>query len=471
MPKGESHLHFTNEEINEEQEENPSETGVNYALNKVNEAYSLETASHSYKSGKSQSKADNRQTAGYKSNEASKQRQKKTNKREAVSKVRKSAKTSDAAAKASKKSAEETEKAAEFIARHKKGILIFSGIAAMMLIMAGLFSTGSMLFTGVSSSVPLMTYPVEDADMLEVEKRYSEKESELREMLDKYEDTHEYDEYHFDIDAIGHDPYVLISAVTAMKGGAWKADETEEILNLLFDSQYILTEEIQNSPAPPPPVPVVTPRPEPKGTKPQRKGTVCFVTLKNFNLSHVPVHVMSHEQLSMYAVYMGCLGCRPDLFPASSYVRKYYETEYPVYDIPDEALSDERFAAMIKEAGKYLGYPYVWGGSDPETSFDCSGFVSYVCNNCGVGWNFGRLSAQGLKDICEIIPASEVKPGDLVFFEGTYDTAGASHVGIYVGGNTMLHCGDPIHYESFDTGYLRSHLSAYGRLPAPRASD
>ena len=304
MPKGESHLHFTNEEINEEQEENPSETGVNYALNKVNEAYSLETASHSYKSGKSQSKADNRQTAGYKSNEASKQRQKKTNKRETVSKVRKSAKTSDAAAKASKKSAEETEKTAEFIARHKKGILIFSGIAAVLLIMVGLFSTGSMLFTGVSSSVPLMTYPVEDADMLEVEKRYSEKESELREMLDKYEDTHEYDEYHFDIDAIGHDPYVLISAVTAMKGGAWKADETEEILNLLFDSQYILTEEIQNSPAPPPPVPVVTPRPEPKGTKQPLKNTsetasggktVCIVTLKNFNLSHVPVHVMSHE--------------------------------------------------------------------------------------------------------------------------------------------------------------------------------
>ena len=189
--------------------------------------------------------------------------------------------------------------------------------------------------------------------------------------------------------------------------------------------------------------------------------------LENFNLSHVPVYIMSHDQLSMYATYMSTLGNRPDLFPDSSYVDAYYNTEYEVYEIPPEALADPQFAAMIEEAEKYLGYPYVWGGSSPSTSFDCSGFVSYVLNNCGVGWDVGRLGASGLLGICTRVSSANVQPGDLIFFEGTYDTTGASHVGIYVGNNMMIHCGDPIQYARIDTSYWQSHFLAFGRLPSP----
>ena len=193
---------------------------------------------------------------------------------------------------------------------------------------------------------------------------------------------------------------------------------------------------------------------------------ICTVTLENFNLSHVPVYTMSQDQLSMYAIYMAALGNRPDLFPGSDYVN-LYGTDYERYEIPPEALEDEQFAAMIKEAEKYLGYPYVWGGSSPATSFDCSGFVSWVVNHCGVGWNVGRLGATGLYNICTPVSSANARPGDLIFFQGTYDTTGMSHVGIYVGGGQMIHCGDPIRYVSIETSYWQAHFAAFGRLPSP----
>ena len=188
---------------------------------------------------------------------------------------------------------------------------------------------------------------------------------------------------------------------------------------------------------------------------------ICTVTLENFNLSHVPVYIMGEEQLSMYAVYMSTLGNRPDLFPDSAYIEKYITDPPEDYEIPVEALEDETFAAMMEEATKYVGFPYVWGGSSPDTSFDCSGFVSWVINHSG--WDVGRLGAQGLYNICT--PVSTPQPGDLVFFTGTYDTPGVSHVGIYVGDSTMLHCGDPISYANLNTSYWQSHFFAYGRLP------
>jgi cell wall-associated NlpC family hydrolase len=190
---------------------------------------------------------------------------------------------------------------------------------------------------------------------------------------------------------------------------------------------------------------------------------ICTVTLENFNLSHVPVYIMSEEQLGMYATYMATLGNRPDLFPGSGYIGKYVEGSYTDYDIPPEALDDEVFAAIIKEAEKYLGYPYIWGGSSPSTSFDCSGFVSWVINHSG--WDVGRLGAQGLCNICTPVSSANVKPGDLVFFIGTYDTPGVSHVGIYVGNNMMIHCGDPISYANLNSSYWQSHFYRYGRLP------
>ena len=165
------------------------------------------------------------------------------------------------------------------------------------------------------------------------------------------------------------------------------------------------------------------------------------------------------------------MGNRPDLFGSSAYVGRYYDAEYEKYEIPPEALEDEQFAAIIKEAEKYLGFPYVWGGSSPATSFDCSGFVSYVYNNCGVGWNFGRLGAEGLRQLCTRVSSANVKPGDLIFFQGTYDTTGASHVGIYVGNNTMLHCGDPIQYSDISSPYWQQHFYQFGRLPSPYVTE
>ena len=258
--------------------------------------------------------------------------------------------------------------------------------------------------------------------------------------------------------------------ITALKGGEWTIDEIGGILETLFEKQYILTETVATE---------TRYRTETHiGYYTDENGNlqsyeyeaevpytyyICHVELENFNLSHVPVHIMSHDQLSVYAVYMSVLGNRPDLFPGSPYVNRYYHTQYEKYEIPPEALADEQFAAIIKEAEKYLGYPYVWGGSSPSTSFDCSGFVSWVINHSG--WDVGRLGAQGLCNICTPVPSANVKPGDLVFFTGTYDTPGVSHVGIYVGNNMMIHCGDPISYANLNSSYWQSHFYRYGRLP------
>ena len=287
--------------------------------------------------------------------------------------------------------------------------------------------------------------------------------ADLRSMLDNYEAAHSYDEYHFDLDGIEHDPYVLLSILSAFHPEGWTLAEVEADLQTLFDRQYILTESVEVE---------VRYRTE---TRTDSEGNtydvevpynyyICTVTLENFNLSHVPVYIMGEDQLSRYALYMAALGNRPDLFPGSAYIGKY-GGPVTTYDIPPEALEDEQFAAMIAEAEKYLGYPYVWGCSSPATSFDCSGFVSWVVNHCGVGWDVGRLGATGLYHICTPVSSANAKPGDLIFFQGTYDTDGMSHVGIYVGGGMMIHCGDPIQYANINTSYWQAHFAAFGRLP------
>lgn len=415
----------------------------------------------------------------FSSNPYSRWQQKQAIKREyAAAKAGKSAgntvKASEATAKAARKAAENTKKTGEFIARHKKGFLIVGGIAAMIVLILCTVSSCSMLIQGGATGVNVSTYPSEDADMLAAEAAYRAMEDELRDYLDNYESTHDYDEYHFELDDIEHDPYVLISAITALKGKEWTLFEVGWILDMLFEKQYILTETVETE---------TRYRTETRtGYYTDADGNlqsyeydvqvpytyyICTIKLENFNLSHVPVYIMSQDQLSLYAMYMATLGNRPDLFGSSEYIGKYYTAGYEKYEIPPEAMEDEQFAAIIKEAEKYLGYPYVWGGSTPATSFDCSGFVSYVYNNCGVGWSFGRLGAEGLRQLCTRVSAANVRPGDLVFFQGTYDTTGASHVGIYVGNNMMLHCGDPIQYTSLNSSYWQSHFLAYGRVPAP----
>ena len=376
------------------------------------------------------------------------------------------AKAAENTAKAAKKAAEKAEKAGKYVWEHRRGFAIAAAILLMLAFLLNGLSSCSVMMDGVGSGIAASTYPSQDADMLGAEAQYCEMEAELQRYLDTYESTHDYDEYHFDLDTIEHDPYVLISIITALHQGEWTLDEVQGTLQMLFDRQYILTEDVV----------VETRYRTETDTWTDADGNthtdtyqvpydyyICTVTLENFNLSHVPVYIMSEEQLGMYATYMATLGNRPDLFPGSGYIGKYVEGSYTDYDIPPEVLDDEVFAAIIKEAEKYLGYPYVWGGSSPSTSFDCSGFVSWVINHSG--WDVGRLGAQGLCNICTPVSSANVKPGDLVFFTGTYDTPGVSHVGIYVGNNMMIHCGDPISYANLNSSYWQSHFYRYGRLP------
>ena len=375
-------------------------------------------------------------------------------------------KTAEATAKAAKKTAQETKRATFFVVRHWKGCLIVGGIAFIVLLFFGGLSSCSLFGGNSGSGLIASSYLSEDADITGAESAYVAMEAELQDMLNNIESEYPgYDEYRVTADEIEHDPYVLISILSAWHEGVFTLNEAQSTLEMLFDKQYILTvtEEVE-----------VRYRTE---TRTDSEGNeydvevaynyyILNVDLENFNLSHVPVYIMGEEQLSMYAMYMSSLGNRPDLFPQSGYISKYYENPPADYEIPPAYLEDEQFARLIEEAEKYVGFPYVWGGSSPETSFDCSGFVSYVLTNSGL-YNTGRLGAQGLYNISTRV--SNPQPGDLVFFTGTYDTPGVSHVGIYVGEDgdgspVMLHCGDPIQYAKLDTSYWQSHFYAYGRL-------
>ena len=356
------------------------------------------------------------------------------------------------------------EKVSAYIKEHPGGLLLLVAAFLLLVVLQSCMSSLVTVGNSVAGAIGASTYAAEDADLLGAEAAYCALEDELQRYLDTYTytRTHDYDEYHFDLDTIEHDPYVLLSIVCALHEGEWTLDEVRGTLQMLFDRQYILTEDV-----------VVEQRyyletdtwtDEDGNTHSDTYRVyydyyICTVTLENFNLSHLPVYLMGEETLSRYALYMATLGNRPDLFPSSPYVGKY-TNKPPAHEIPEDYLAVETFAAILKEAEKYVGYPYVWGGSSPSTSFDCSGFVSYVYNQCG--WDFGRLGAQGLYNIST--RTSSPKPGDLVFFTGTYDTPGISHVGIYVGDGWMLHCGDPISYANLNTSYWQSHFYAYGKL-------
>ena len=334
-----------------------------------------------------------------------------------------------------------------FVRRHPVGIV---ATLLCLLLLAGLQSCVSSMTAignGMGGSLAATTYPADDTDLLRAEAAYAGLETDLQSYLDTYESTHDYDEYHFDLDGLEHDPYVLLSILSALHENGWTLADVEDDLQSLFDRQYILTERV-----------VVETRHDSEGNS--YSWYVCYVTLENKNLSHLPIYIMSEEQMSRYSLYMASLGNRPDLFPDSGYVDKYTKPG-DRYEVPAEALADETFAAMLEVAEQFVGYPYVWGGSSPATSFDCSGYLSYILNQCG--WNVGRLGAQGLYNYCT--PTSDPKPGDLVFFVGTYDTLGVSHCGLYLGDGMMLHAGDPIGYANLNTNYWQSHFYAYGRLP------
>lgn len=365
-----------------------------------------------------------------------------------------------------KLAAEGGERVAEFAARNWKTILIVAvfGLLALLLI-TGLQSCTVMAGTA-GTGVTASSYFSKDKDMLGAEKAYAKLEQKLQRYLDTYEATHNYDEYHFYLDEIEHDPYVLISILSALHDGVFTLAEVQGELEMLFEKQYILTETVTMQIRyrtkmmviiGPYGVPQVITYQEPY------EYYICTVKLKNKDLSHLPVEVLTEEQLSAYSLYMRTLGNRPDLFGQAQYPNASTIKQPTYYDIPPEALKDDRFAAMMEEATKYIGYPYVWGGSSPSTSFDCSGYISWVLNHSG--WNVGRQTAQGLYNLCTPVSTAQVKPGDLVFFKGTYDTPGVSHCGIYVGNSIMLHCGDPISYTNLNSKYWQEHFYSYGRLP------
>lgn len=364
------------------------------------------------------------------------------------------------------------------IRRKKRSVFLIGLLLSLLLFVMHSLSSCSVILDGTLTSIASATYPSEDSDMKAAEAMYRQMETDLQQELDNYLTLHpEYDDVTVDCDKIEHDPYVLISMLTALKNGRpWTIDDVAGLLRTIFDKQYIRTETVTT---------------ETRYRKEWQTGVryvrdprtgqfypeyyqyeasvpylyrTVHVEIENFNLSHLPVYLMSRQQMGLYAMYMSQLGNRPDLFPGSPYIQKYLVTKYPKYEPPPEDLQDPVFAAIFEEANKYLGYPYVWGGASPKTSFDCSGFVSWVLNQSG--WNIGRLGSQGLYDRSTVIQPEDVRPGDLIFFTKTFEADNdVTHVGIMVNQNTMIHCGDPIQFTRIDDAYHIEHFYAFGRIP------
>ena len=364
--------------------------------------------------------------------------------------------TMENAVRAARQAAEKSKATGSFVWKHKKGFAIAAALFLAVSVFLNGLSSCTVLAEGVLSGLGGSTYSSADVDMLGAEAAYAGMEAALKNELDNYADLHPgHDEYQFDLDEIGHDPYVLISLLTACHRGAWTLADVGETLEMLFERQYTLTETVARETR------------YDENDQPY-EYTICKVKLTNFDLSHLPVYVLDEDGMHLYAVYMSTLGNRPDLFPTSEYPNASQREDYLDYDVPRSALEDETFAAMLKEAEKYLGFPYVWGGTNPSTSFDCSGFVSWVINHSG--WNYGRLGVMGLENVCTPVSKTNAKPGDLVFFIGTYDAPypdRPSHVGIYVGNGMMIHCGSPISYANINTPYWQNHYYGFGRLREP----
>ena len=384
--------------------------------------------------------------------------------------------TAAGTAKAAHGTASMTEKAFQFVQSHSHIIIGIAAVGLLVLVIAGSVSSCSVLINGGGNVVLGTSYTAEDEDLKGVETDYTKLEDKLRKKIDRIETDHPgYDEYRYNLAEIGHNPYELASLLT-VEFENYTRSQVQARLQSIFEAQYELklVEKVE-----------IRTRKETRvgysynpitGTghtytyqvTVQYEYKILNVTLLNRGVDYVARNSgLTDDQLQRYEVTLDCRGNRDDLFAGIAFATPDgagSSGEYQDYDIPGEALTDEKFRKMITEAEKYLGYPYVWGGSSPSTSFDCSGFVSWVINHCGNGWNVGRQTANGLMGKCDIIPKSEAKPGDLIFFQKTYNTSGASHVGIYVGNGMMIHCGNPISYASIETNYWRQHYYCMGRI-------
>lgn len=384
--------------------------------------------------------------------------------------------TASGTAKAAQGTVSITEKAFQFVQSHSHIIIGIAAVGLLVLVIAGSVSSCSVLINGGGNVVLGTSYTAEDEDLKGVETDYTRLEDKLRKQIDRIETDHPgYDEYRYNLAEIGHNPYELASLLT-VEFENYTRSQVQARLQSIFEAQYELKLEEKVE---------IRTRKETRvgyhynpitGTghtytyqvTVQYEYKILNVTLLNRGVDYVARNSgLTDDQLQRYEVTLECRGNRDDLFAGIAFATPDgagSSGEYQDYDIPGEALTDEKFRKMITEAEKYLGYPYVWGGSSPSTSFDCSGFVSWVINHCGNGWNVGRQTANGLMGKCDIIPKSEAKPGDLIFFQKTYNTSGASHVGIYVGNGMMIHCGSPISYASIETSYWRQHYYCMGRI-------
>ena len=384
--------------------------------------------------------------------------------------------TAAGTAKAAQGTASMTEKAFQFVQSHSHIIIGIAAVGLLVLVIAGSVSSCSVLINGGGNVVLGTSYTAEDEDLKGVETDYTKLEDKLRKKIDRIETEHPgYDEYRYNLAEIGHNPYELASLLT-VEFENYTRSQVQARLQSIFEAQYELKLEEK--------VEIRTRKETRVGYRynpitgtghtytyqvtVQYEYKILNVTLFNRGVDYVARNSgLTDDQLQRYEVTLECRGNRDDLFAGIAFATPDgagSSGEYQDYDIPGEALTDEKFRKMITEAEKYLGYPYVWGGSSPSTSFDCSGFVSWVINHCGNGWNVGRQTANGLMGKCDIIPKSEAKPGDLIFFQKTYNTSGASHVGIYVGNGMMIHCGNPISYASIETNYWRQHYYCMGRI-------
>jgi hypothetical protein len=384
--------------------------------------------------------------------------------------------TAAGTAKAAQGTASMTEKAFQFVQSHSHIIIGIAAVELLVLVIAGSVSSCSVLINGGGNVVLGTSYTAEDEDLKGVETDYTKLEDKLRKQIDRIETDHPgYDEYRYNLAEIGHNPYELASLLT-VEFENYTRSQVQARLQSIFEAQYELKLEEK--------VEIRTRKETRVGYRynpitgtghtytyqvtVQYEYKILNVTLLNRGVDYVARNSgLTDDQLQRYEVTLECRGNRDDLFAGIAFATPDgagSSGEYQDYDIPGEALTDEKFRKMITEAEKYLGYPYVWGGSSPSTSFDCSGFVSWVINHCGNGWNVGRQTANGLMGKCDIIPKSEAKPGDLIFFQKTYNTSGASHVGIYVGNGMMIHCGNPISYASIETNYWRQHYYCMGRI-------
>lgn len=384
--------------------------------------------------------------------------------------------TASGTAKAAQGTVSITEKAFQFVQSHSHVIIGIAAVGLLVLVIAGSVSSCSVLINGGGNVVLGTSYTAEDEDLKGVETDYTRLEDKLRKQIDRIETDHPgYDEYRYNLAEIGHNPYELASLLT-VEFENYTRSQVQARLQSIFEAQYELKLEEK--------VEIRTRKETRVGYRynpitgtghtytyqvtVQYEYKILNVTLLNRGVDYVARNSgLTDDQLQRYEVTLECRGNRDDLFAGIAFATPDgagSSGEYQDYDIPGEALTDEKFRKMITEAEKYLGYPYVWGGSSPSTSFDCSGFVSWVINHCGNGWNVGRQTANGLMGKCDIIPKSEAKPGDLIFFQKTYNTSGASHVGIYVGNGMMIHCGSPISYASIETSYWRQHYYCMGRI-------